>query len=86
MNILRRLAAATHTGPGYDLPRVPSRDDDFAAWLKARRDDHLDDYRSPPPEWHTLDRLLDLYRLHADTGTPLDQPVSEGGDTSPHPF
>lgn len=32
-----------------------------------------------PAVWSTLDYLLDLYRLHADTGTPLSQDVVDGG-------
>lgn len=41
-------------------------------WIKAARD------RCQPGDgdWRALDALLDDYRLHADTGTPLDQPVS----------
>jgi len=81
MTTLRRLlAAVTHSGPGYDLPPQPRRGDHVAAWLKAQRDQHVDGYDSPPPEWHALDRVLDDYRLHADTGTPLDQPL---GDVAP---
>lgn len=78
MSILRRLAAAvTHSGPGYDLPHIPSRDDDFATWLKARRDEHEDRY-GRAPAWYLLDDLLETYRLHADTGTPLNEHVCEG--------
>ena len=91
MSILRRLAAGvTHTGPGYQQPHIPSRDDDFATWLKARRDEHEDRY-GRAPAWYLLDDLLDLYRLHADTGTPLNEHVCEAGNRDDcghdnHPF
>lgn len=78
MTFLRRLVAAlTHSGPGYDLPPLPARGDHVEAWLKARRDEHTDGY-TRDPDWETLDHLLDDYRLHADTGTPLVEHVCEG--------
>jgi len=51
----------------------PHRGDEVEAWLKAFRD------RQPPVSdgWHTADWLLDDYRLHADTGTPLDAEVEQ---------
>jgi hypothetical protein len=73
----RALAALTHTGPGYDPPRQPRRGDDVEQWLKAQRDAQADQY-GRTPAWYTLDDLLDAYRLHADTGTRLDQHVCEG--------
>jgi hypothetical protein len=76
MSILRRLrAAVTHTGPGYDLPPIPARGDDFEAWLRAQRDEHRDDDHG---RWSAYDDLLDRYRLHADTHTPLGEHVCEG--------
>lgn len=46
------------------------------AWIKARRDEFggTDSYAARDA-WQVLDDLLDDYRLHADTGTALDQPV-----------
>lgn len=77
MTRLRRLMAAlTHSGPGYDLPQLPQRGDAVKAWLKARRDRNEDRY-GRTPDWYVLDAALDDYRLHADTGTPLDQHVCE---------
>lgn len=58
-------------------PHQPRRDDAVATWLKAQRDAQTDGY-GRPPAWYVLDGLLDAYRLHADTGTPLDQHVCEG--------
>lgn len=75
---LRRfLAALTHTGPGYDLTPLPARGDAVETWLKAQRDRYADGY-TRDPQWEALDAVLDAYRLHADTGTPLDQHVCEG--------
>ncbi|WP_354643910.1 hypothetical protein [Kitasatospora camelliae] len=49
--------------------------DAVEAWLRAQRDAAADH----PEAWQMMDGLLDLYRLHADTRTPLDQHVCEGG-------
>lgn len=67
----------------------PRRGDPVEAWIKRHRDEcaelspadaaHYGTHANPP-QWHALDALLDDYRDHADTGTPLDLPV-EG----PHP-
>jgi hypothetical protein len=56
------------------VPHMPRRDDAVATWLKWLRDAYAWDR----PTWSNLDEVLDLYRLHADTGTPLDQRVCEG--------
>lgn len=78
MTYLRRLlAAVTHSGPGYDLPHQPRRGDHIEAWLKTQRDLHRD-AQGPTCGWQHLDDLLDDYRLHADTGTPLSDHVCEG--------
>jgi hypothetical protein len=53
----------------------PERGDAVERWLKTFRDQ-----QSPvSDEWHTADWLLDDYRLHADTGTPLDAEVEIHG-------
>lgn len=57
-----------------DTETRPARGDQFEAWLKAQRDEFA---RGDSP-WPVLDYLLDNYRLHADTGTPLDEHVCEG--------
>lgn len=77
---LRRLRAGiTNSGPGYDTrpAPLPIRDDAVAAWLKAQRDLHEDRY-GRTPAWYVADHILETYRLHADTGTPLDEHVCEG--------
>lgn len=58
-----------------EQPAPPARRDQFEAWLKTQRDRWFDDTGA---EWRTLDDLLDRYRLHADTGTPLAEHVCEG--------
>lgn len=58
-------------------PDQPIRGDAVEAWLKQQRDRHLDDY-GRNPEWYALDDLLDTYRLHADTRTPLNEHICEG--------
>lgn len=58
-----------------DTKTRPARGDAFEAWLKAQRDEY--EVRSSP-QWHALDEVLDTYRLHADTGTPLDQHACDG--------
>jgi len=69
--------AITHTGPSYQPEPRPRRGDQVEQWLKAQRDE----YESEASEqWKALNEALDTYRLHADTGTPLDQHVCEGGN------
>jgi hypothetical protein len=68
------LDAITHSGPSYNPPPLPRRGDHVEAWLKKQRDEH----DSASSHWGALDLALDDYRLHADTGTPLDQHACEG--------
>lgn len=78
MSRLRRfLGAVTHSGPGYDLRPLPARGDAVEAWLKTQRDSFEDHY-GRLPAWYAVDGVLDRYRLHADTGTPLTEHVCEG--------
>lgn len=56
-----------------------ARNDAVATWLKAQRDT----YPVNSEKYLALDEALDTYRLHADTGTPLDEHVSDGGDDPP---
>ncbi|MFJ9671401.1 hypothetical protein ACIRP5_11505 [Streptomyces sp. NPDC101221] len=69
VDLLRRMAdetAATET--------QARRGDQFEAWLKTQRDACFGHASS----WAAVDGLLDQYRLHADTGTPLGEHVCEG--------
>ena len=52
----------------------PRRGDTVEEWLKRRRDEFTDRLSHG---FFVLDRMLDDYRLHADTGTPLSEDVSE---------
>lgn len=75
---LRRfLDALTHTGPSYQPTPLPARGDAVEAWLRAQRDRYEDKY-GRLPAWYAVDRVLDAYRLHADTGTPLGEHLCEG--------
>jgi hypothetical protein len=65
---LRRVADEPQPKP------QPRRGDAFEAWLKAQRDA----CEPTLPPWTALDDVLDTYRLHADTGTPLGEHVCEG--------
>jgi hypothetical protein len=67
----RRIATALD---GWTAPERPRRGDAFEQWLKAQRDLCFD-YATT---WSAVDGLLDQYRLHADTGTPLSEHVCEG--------
>ncbi len=59
----------------YDGER-PRRDDQVAAWLKARRDQYKHGQTDEAVAIHyALDAALDDYRDHADTGTPLNQEI-----------
>lgn len=65
---LRRMADETAT-----TETQARRGDAFEAWLKQQRDACFGHASS----WATVDGLLDQYRLHADTGTPLGEHVCE---------
>jgi|SRR5579859_3916211 len=76
--------ALRHEGPSYLSKNVhegwfrPKRGDDFERWLKWYRDqepDGSDGYKSSL--YPVIDWLLDEYRLHCDTGTPLNEHVCE---------
>lgn len=59
-----------------DPPRfVPRRDDDVARWLKAWRDSFANPLDDRAQE---IDAMLDDYRKHADTSTPLDAKIERG--------
>lgn len=76
-----KAIAKAHTDP--PPPEAPARPTTAAAveaWLKAQRDQYGWHGSNDATPWHTIDGLLDQYRLHADTGTPLDQHVCEGGN------
>lgn len=45
----------------------PERGDQVDQWLRRRRDE----LEGVGGFWVVIDNLLDDYRLHADTGTPL---------------
>jgi hypothetical protein len=50
-------------------PFEPHRDDEVAAWIERHRDEYRRDGGGRQAD--ALDALLDEYREHADTGTPL---------------
>ena len=60
---------------------IPKRGDAVEQWLRTERDkyevsrDH-NDFVGHDAYW-ALDDLIDSYRLHADTGMPIDQEVTE---------
>jgi hypothetical protein len=56
-------------GNAEDPTPLPQRGDAFEQWLKAQRDE----WHPQDRQWQLLDDVLDEYRLHADTRTPLDQ-------------
>jgi len=71
---LRRMAAAAGRVADDTQPETrPRRGDGFEAWLKARRD-----ATTTWSAWHVIDGMLDRYRLHADTGTPLSEHPENG--------
>jgi len=54
--------------------QLPRRGDHFERWLKDRRDTARQQSRE---RYEAYDQLLDDYRLHADTGTPLTRHACE---------
>lgn len=67
------------SGPRYGEPvsedsyHQARRGGEVEAWIKRWRDR----YTRQGPRWLALDDMLDDYRLHADTGTPLSGEVRE---------
>lgn len=57
---------------------LPCRGDQFEAWLKTQRDAFGWQGANDRTLYDALDVVLDQYRLHADTGTPLNEHVCEG--------
>lgn len=62
---------------------TPHRGSDVEAFIKQARDgwDKGDELQGVI--WRALDRLLDDYRLHAATGTPLSEPTPVEGNYRP---
>lgn len=77
---LRALAAesAAVVPDQTDDETQPRRGDAFEAWLKTQRDQYDSHGANDHEVYDLLDGLLDQYRLHADTGTPLSGHVCEG--------
>lgn len=76
--VTRHVAHGEWVADGVEpalLANPPRRGDQFEQWLKTQRDE----FERRDSVWPVLDYLLDQYRLHADTGTPLDQHVCENG-------
>lgn len=63
--------ATEHAETGMRAP--PRRGDAVEVWLKAERDE----YAHGGLTWSALSNLLDTYRLHADTRTPLGEHACE---------
>ncbi|NUS82703.1 MAG: hypothetical protein HOY75_08115 [Streptomyces sp.] len=63
---------------GAQSAQTPRRGDEVEAWLKERRNEHGWKGSNDRRLYDALDHVLDQYRLHADTGTPLGEHVCEG--------
>ena len=55
-------------------PGSPRRGDPVEAWIKTWRDKFTDTWGDSA--YWSIDAMLDDYRLHADTGVPLESEVS----------
>ncbi|WP_045740756.1 hypothetical protein [Actinoplanes rectilineatus] len=51
------------------------RGSDVEAWLKRHREAYREPDGTVTGAWHAIDGILDDYRDHADTGTPLSSEV-----------
>lgn len=66
-------------GPSQSMTaHQPRRDSDVAAWLRAHRERHDYSAGNGFNAWSAIDEVLDDYRLHSDTGTPLTEPSGTG--------
>lgn len=62
----------------------PDRNSDVAAWIRSHRDRNINGYKLyDTGRYDALDDLLDDYRLHADTGTPLSEEAQENPKLDP---
>jgi hypothetical protein len=52
---------------------IPKRGDDVETWLKEERSK----WDRNGDAWFAIDDLINSYRLHADTGMPIDQDVTD---------
>lgn len=71
----RILELAQDIGAWLDTRPInhrPTRGSDVEAWIKRRRNQTA---VKGSAEWYVLDTLLDDYRDHVDTGTPLGREV-----------
>ena len=69
------------SAPAAEAPEPATqarRGDAFEQWLKAQRDAHGWQGSNSRTLYDAFDGALDTYRLHADTGTPLNEHVCEG--------
>ncbi|MEV0556304.1 hypothetical protein AB0I27_22980 [Streptomyces sp. NPDC050597] len=69
MKLIRRILSGL---AGPQTAPIPRRSDAFDHWLRDQRE------QADPIAWHIIDGLLDSYRLHADTRTPLQEHVCSG--------
>ena len=53
----------------------PERGDQVDRWLKKWRDSFPQGVQGTSHGWHVVDDILNDYREHADTGTPLDAEI-----------
>lgn len=61
-------------------PHQARRGSDVEAWIKRRRDTYVGPGEQKIGAWYVVNQLLDDYREHADTGTPLADEAQ-----GPHP-
>ena len=74
VEIVLRHCADTAVRELLTMPHLPNRGSGVEVWLKMHRDNH-----GPGTHYfHAVNRVLDDYRLHADTGTLLNEEVEEG--------
>lgn len=57
----------------------PHPDDEVVAWLADWREKYMTDDSALSEAYEAVDAMLDEYRAHAHTGTPLDVEIPEGG-------
>jgi hypothetical protein len=57
------------------ITHQPERGDAVEAWIKRHRDCEVNTAGVRLDTWFHFDAMLDEYREHADTGTPLDREV-----------
>lgn len=77
--VCNMIEAGRSAGYGEARRETPALTlESIETWLKKWREEYRDPDGQKRNPWYTVDGMLDDFRLHMQTGTPLDQPAADG--------